>query len=53
MPAFSLFYHSPGIACPDGWDTVGLIAKSDSTLSLSGFMTETVEGFKKILYVVS
>ncbi|KAM0478747.1 hypothetical protein ACHAP7_005894 [Fusarium lateritium] len=45
-PANSLFYHSPGIACPSGWDTVGLMAKSNGTLSVSGFMTETFKDYE-------
>ncbi|KAH6994734.1 hypothetical protein EDB82DRAFT_199459 [Fusarium venenatum] len=46
-PGLFLYYHSPGIACPDGWDTVGIIAKSDSTLSVSGFMTNTIKDYDK------
>ncbi|KAH7198929.1 uncharacterized protein B0J16DRAFT_315218 [Fusarium flagelliforme] len=46
-PGLSLFYHSPGIACPDSWDTVGVMAKSDGTLSVSGFMTNTIKDFDK------
>lgn len=37
-------YHSPGIVCPEGWNTVGMIAKDNGTLSVSGFMTNTYEG---------
>ncbi|KAM0243081.1 hypothetical protein ACHAP5_006962 [Fusarium lateritium] len=45
-PANSLFYYSPGIACPSGWDTVGLMAKSNGTLSVSGFLTETLKDYE-------
>lgn len=40
----AVFYHSPGIHCPSGWTTVGMIAKGEKTLSMSGYMTESYEG---------
>ncbi|KAM0494954.1 hypothetical protein ACHAP8_008332 [Fusarium lateritium] len=46
-PGIFLYYHSPGIVCPDGWGTVGVIAKSDGTLSVSGFMTNAIKDFDK------
>lgn len=38
-------YHSPGIACPEGWNTVGLIAKNNGTMTVSGYFTEWPKHF--------
>ncbi|KAM0229912.1 hypothetical protein ACHAPO_009634 [Fusarium lateritium] len=46
-PGLFLYYHSPGIVCPDGWGTVGVIAKSNGTLSVSGFMTNAIKDYDK------
>lgn len=44
--AGAYWYHSPGIACPQGWTTVGMIAKDNETMSVSGFMTGRYKGYE-------
>lgn len=41
---YTLGYYSPGLACPSGWDTVGVATKSDGgsiTSSGAGFAAPT------------
>jgi hypothetical protein len=36
------FYHSPGIYCPSGWETIGMVARdTSSALTSSGFLAPT------------
>ncbi|KAJ5195792.1 hypothetical protein N7449_006271 [Penicillium cf. viridicatum] len=32
-------YYSPGLYCPSGWETIGMAARDDKSLSTSGFLT--------------
>ncbi|KAJ5516017.1 hypothetical protein N7527_007577 [Penicillium freii] len=32
-------YYSPGLYCPSGWETIGMAARHDESLSTSGFLT--------------
>ncbi|KAJ5311884.1 hypothetical protein PENANT_c022G06021 [Penicillium antarcticum] len=32
-------YYSPGLYCPYGWETIGMAARDDKSLSTSGFLT--------------
>ncbi|KAH6677013.1 hypothetical protein F5X68DRAFT_264197 [Plectosphaerella plurivora] len=35
-------YHSPGLHCPSGWETVGVIAMNNGTPSATGLFSPTV-----------
>jgi hypothetical protein len=32
-------YYSPGLYCPSGWETIGMAARGEKSLSTSGFLT--------------
>ncbi|KAJ5210174.1 hypothetical protein N7491_009981 [Penicillium cf. griseofulvum] len=32
-------YYSPGLYCPSGWETIGMAARDDKSLTTSGFLT--------------
>ncbi|KAJ5456759.1 hypothetical protein N7530_012033 [Penicillium desertorum] len=35
----SVGYYSPALYCPSGWETIGMAARDDKSLSTSGFLT--------------
>lgn len=36
-------YYSPGLYCPSGWETIGMAARGDKSLSTSGFLSTLVD----------